>query len=38
MSVMMIRPKLKTDSVPAAEAAIKSMFAAIEKAKPEGVR
>lgn len=38
MSVMMIRPKLKTDSVQAAEAAIKTMFAAIEEAKPEGVR
>jgi hypothetical protein len=38
MSVMMIRPKLKPDSAEAAEAAIKTMFAAIEQAKPEGVR
>lgn len=38
MSVMMIRPRLKADSVEAAEAAIKTMFAAIEQAKPEGVR
>jgi hypothetical protein len=34
----MIRPKLKADSVQAAEAVIKTMFAAIEQAKPEGVR
>jgi hypothetical protein len=38
MNVMMLRPKLKADSVEAAEAAIKTMFAAIEQAKPEGVR
>jgi hypothetical protein len=38
MSVMMIRAKLKADSVQAAESAIKTMFAAIEAAKPQGVR
>jgi hypothetical protein len=38
MSVMMIRPKLQADSVQAAEAGIKTMFAAIEKAKLEGAR
>jgi hypothetical protein len=38
MNVIMIRPQLKADSVPAAEAAIKTMFAAIEAAKPKGVR
>jgi hypothetical protein len=38
MNLMMIRPKLKADSVQAAEAAIQKMFAAIEEARPEGVR
>jgi hypothetical protein len=38
MSVIMIRPEVKADSVEAAEAAIKTMFAAIEEAEPEGVR
>jgi hypothetical protein len=38
MNVMMIRPTVKTESVDELEVAVEKMFAAIEQAKPEGVR
>ena len=38
MSVMMLRPKVKAESVAEVEAAVRSMFSAIEKAQPRGVR
>lgn len=38
MNVIMIRPKVKPESVHEIEAAIEKTFAAIEQAKPEGVR
>lgn len=38
MNVMMIRPRVKPESVGELEAAVEKMFAAIEQAKPEGVR
>jgi hypothetical protein len=38
MSVMMIRAKVKDESVGDAEAAVKTMFSAIEQAEPQGVR
>ncbi|WP_326798497.1 hypothetical protein OG946_26495 [Streptomyces sp. NBC_01808] len=38
MSVRMFRAKIKEDRVETAEKAAKELFAAIEEAKPEGVR
>lgn len=38
MSVMMIRSKVKAESVPEVEAAVRKVFSAIEQAQPEGVR
>jgi len=38
MSVMMLRAKVKAESVPELEAAARTMFAAIEQAQPKGVR
>lgn len=38
MSVIMIRATVKDDHVTDAEAAAKAMFAAIDEAKPQGVR
>lgn len=38
MDVMMIRAKIKAESVPDSEAAIEKMFAAIDSARPAGVK
>ena len=38
MNVLMVRAKVKAESVTEAEAAAEKMFAAIEQAQPEGVR
>ena len=38
MSVMMIRAKVKDESVADVEAEVGKMFSAIEKAEPQGVR
>ena len=38
MNVTMIRARLKPDSVGEAETAVKAMFAAIDRAAPEGIR
>lgn len=38
MSVLMIRAKVKPESVEQVEASASAMFAAIEKAQPQGVR
>jgi len=38
MSVLMVRAKIKADSAAEVEAAAEKMFAALEQAKPEGVR
>lgn len=38
MSVMMVRAKVKADSVDQVEASARRMFAAIEQAQPQGVR
>ena len=38
MSVMMIRAKVKDESVADVEAAVRTMFSAIQRAEPEGVR
>jgi hypothetical protein len=37
MNVLMVRSKVKEESVADAEAAVEKMFAAIEQAQPEGV-
>ena len=38
MSVMMVRAKVKPESVDEVEASAKKMFAAIDRAQPQGVR
>jgi hypothetical protein len=38
MNVMMLRAKVKTESVADVEAAVTAMFSAIQQAHPEGVR
>lgn len=38
MTVMMIRAKVKAESVEAVESSAKAMFAALERAQPRGVR
>jgi hypothetical protein len=38
MSVMMVRAEVKADSVADVEAAVTTMFSAIEQAQPKGVR
>lgn len=38
MSVMMIRAKVKDESVAEVESAAKAMFAALDEAQPQGVR
>jgi hypothetical protein len=38
MTVLMVRSKVKAESAGEVEAAVKAMFAAIEAARPQGVR
>jgi hypothetical protein len=38
MTVMMLRAKVKSESVTDVEAAVRTMFSAIERAQPKGVR
>lgn len=38
MSVLLLRSKVKADKAAEAEAGIKKMFAALEEARPQGVR
>ena len=38
MTVLMVRSKIKAESAGEVEAAVKAMFAAIEAARPQGVR
>jgi len=38
MSLMMLRAKVKAETVADVEAAVRTMFSAIEQAKPRGVR
>jgi hypothetical protein len=38
MSVMMFRAKVKAESIPDAEAAVKAMFSALDRAQPKGIR
>jgi hypothetical protein len=38
MNVMILRAKVKTDSVADVEAAVTAMFSALERARPQGVR
>jgi quinol monooxygenase YgiN len=38
MSVTMIRAKVKPENIADIEASVKAMFAAIEQAKPQGIR
>jgi hypothetical protein len=38
MSVVMVRQKVKDGSVEAAEAAVRDLFATLERVRPEGIR
>jgi len=38
MNVLMVRSRVKTESVAAIEAALRAMFSAIQEARPQGIR
>jgi hypothetical protein len=38
MSLLTVRSRIRADAVPAVEAALREMFAAIEREQPDGVR